>query len=220
MNRGDRPEKRNNRHSPYERITLPDPMQKDLARYISSNSSPLRGAQPSRQVDKSRASKSSPFRVKKEPVESDFQLEREGFPDNDVLELSSDSNEDNALLAASRKLAHDQTVYDQRKNPKALPMSMERRPVNQQMAGPSSSALAQDKGSREAPRYGHGAVPSSLSIGPSSATWTSRPSEDPDHGSDMQAVDLEQFAAEMTSLIDEFCVRVKSKVEELANRGH
>lgn len=39
--------------------------------------------------------------------ESDFQLEREGFPDNDVLELSSDSNEDNALLAASRKLARD-----------------------------------------------------------------------------------------------------------------
>jgi hypothetical protein len=36
----------------------------------------------------------------------------------------------------------------------------------------------------------------------------------------MQAVDLEQFAAEMTSLIDEFCVRAKSKVEELANRGH
>ena len=39
--------------------------------------------------------------------EPDLHFEREDSPDDDILELSSDSEEDRALLATSRLLASD-----------------------------------------------------------------------------------------------------------------
>ena len=39
--------------------------------------------------------------------ESDLHFEREDSPDDDILELSSDGEEDKAILAASRRLAYD-----------------------------------------------------------------------------------------------------------------
>ena len=71
----------------------------------------------------SRTTKSSPVKVKQEPFvsfvsthgivlvsryllkESDLYFEREDSPDDNILELSSDGEEDKAILAVSRRLA-------------------------------------------------------------------------------------------------------------------
>lgn len=109
------------------------------------------------------------------------------------------------ILAASRKLAHDvccspdfnfprcsqlilQTIPDQRKSVGVLPAArLERPPIGQEIPEREPTAMATDKGKRSvgqaATRYGYPGVlpPSSLSAGPSSATWASRQSGDFSH---------------------------------------
>lgn len=109
------------------------------------------------------------------------------------------------ILAASCKLAHDvccspdfnfprcsqlilQTIPDQRKSVGVLPAArLERPPIGQEIPEREPTAMATDKGKRSvgqaATRYGYPGVlpPSSLSAGPSSATWASRQSGDFSH---------------------------------------